>query len=99
MSSLCRFLVSLVGVPDGSFASTLQRKAQKQFWGKNAGQVAAGDLWRNKVFVVICSSSWLTFFFFFFKFSTIFFFFAVVVKGVYNAKSEHDYGIVCFYNY
>lgn len=66
MSSLCRFLVSLVGVPDGSFASALQRKAQKQFWGRNAGQVAAGDLRRNKVGVVICSSLWMTIFLNFF---------------------------------
>lgn len=70
MSSLCRFLVSLVGVPDASFASTLQRKAQKQFWGKNAGQVAAENLWRNDDHedhgrpldhedgLVICSSLW-----------------------------------------
>ncbi len=58
MSSLCRFLVSLVGVPDASFASTLQRKAQKQFWGKHTGQVAAEHLWRNKDGLVICSSLW-----------------------------------------
>ncbi len=58
MSSLCRFLVSLVGVPDASSPAHYRGKHKKQFWGKNAGQVAAEHLWRNEDGLVICSSLW-----------------------------------------